>query len=100
MYVLAMIPLKEEDPTVDATGEFCRCMKCKSAIADDFIPMSIADGEGFIEGDLPVCSGCKGPLLDGYRRLQAAAQELRDAGMTSTEVDRVMMPRVDAGEFQ
>jgi hypothetical protein len=84
---------------VDATGEFCRCMKCKN-IADDFIPMSIADGEGFIEGDLPVCSECKGPLLEGYRRLQAAAQELRDAGMTSDEVNRVMMPRVDAGEFQ
>lgn len=82
------------------TPDLCRCLNCKGQ-ADDQIEVTIADSEegGCIEGVLPVCSKCKPELLDGYHRLQTAARELVDAGSSKEDVSRIMLDRVEAGEF-
>lgn len=96
-----MTAIAASSPAFDfSTIDHCSCLKCKGR-ADDQIDVSLADDVegGHITGVLPVCSQCKPNLLDGYHRLQTAAQELMDAGSSKEDVNRIMLDRVEAGEF-
>lgn len=74
----------------------CRILDCRNVATTT---LEAVDKEGIIFDEAKLCAACKEQFLTGYWQMKSEERALRDQGVSEEELQRILVTRVENGDY-